>query len=148
MRSQRKGEGSRELVAGRIEELRRLEAAERALADAYVAFARASEGGGRFLHLSERRQKLAALLAERIVALGGVPDVEPDDQWIIGRAGELETIVFAEQAAQRTYHDHLLDLDPETMVIVRDRVLPDHEAALEALTGEGGLMQQGWEQST
>src|SRR6478609_7722511 len=107
------------LVAGRIEELRRLEAAERALADAFVAFARSSEGGARLLHLAERRWRLAERLAERIVALGGEPQVDPDDIWIIGKPDELATIIYAEQSAQRTYHDHLLDLDPETMALVR-----------------------------
>ncbi|HEX8953984.1 MAG TPA: hypothetical protein VF997_23550 [Polyangia bacterium] len=94
------------------------------------------------MHLAERHREIAALLGARIVALGGQPDSEPDDAWIIGRPDELETIVYAEQAAQRTYHDHLLDLDPETMLLVRDRVLPAHEDTLEALTGERGLMMQ------
>ncbi|HEX6836230.1 MAG TPA: hypothetical protein VF334_06630 [Polyangia bacterium] len=88
------------------------------------------------LHLAERHFELAALLGRRITALGGRPEVEPDDQWIIGPPEEFDTIVYAEQAAVRTYHDHLLDLDPETMLLVRDRILPAHEDTLEALTGE------------
>jgi hypothetical protein len=143
--AERKGEGMPGLAAGRIEELRRLEAAERALADAFVAYARAAEGGGRLLHLSERHRRSAELLAGRIVALGGQPDIEPDDIWIIGPPDKLETIVYAEQAAQRTYHDHLLDMDPETMALVRDRILPEHEDTLALLTGERGLMQQSLE---
>src|SRR5437868_3813033 len=120
------------LVAGRLEELKRLEAAERALADAFVDFARSAESGGRLLYLAERHRQIAALLlAERIVALGGQPDLDADDAWIIGRTDELDTIVYAEQAAQRTYHDHLVDFDPETMQLVRDRVLPEHEDTLE-----------------
>src|SRR5262249_39850552 len=51
-----KGEGMPGLEAGRIEELRRLEASERALADAFIAYARTAEGGGRLLHLSERHR--------------------------------------------------------------------------------------------
>src|SRR4051812_27711864 len=143
--AERKGEGMPGLVAGRIEELRRLEAAERALADAFVAYARAAEGGAQLLHLAERRWRIAELLAARITALGGQPEVDADDIWIIGAPDKLETIIYAEQAAQRTYHDHLLDLDPETMALVRDRILPEHEDTLEALTGERGLMQQSME---
>jgi hypothetical protein len=140
-----KGEGMPGLAAGRIEELRRLEASERALAEAFVAYARAAEGGGRLLHLSERHRHISELLAQRIVALGGQPDVDPDDIWIIGDPGELRTILYAEKAAQRTYHDHLLDMDPETQALVRERILPDHEDTLEVLTGERGLMQQSLE---
>lgn len=136
LNEERKGEGAREVVAGRVAELRKLEAAERALADALCAFARSAAGGGQMLHLAERHFELAALLGQRIVALGGKPEADPDDQWIIGRPEELDTIVYAEQAAVRTYHDHLLDLDPETMHLVRDRILPAHEDTLEALTGE------------
>ncbi len=136
LNEERKGGGARDLLAGRVEELRRLEASERALADAFCAYARSAPGGGQLLHLAERHTNIAALLAERIVALGGRPEVEPDDIWIIGPPEERQTIVFAEQAAQRTYHDHLLDLDPETMTLVRERVLPAHEDALQALTGE------------
>ena len=139
---ERKDEGMPGLVAGRIEELKRLEAAERALADAFVSFARGAERGGRLLYLAERHRQIAALLAARVVALGGEPDLYADDAWIIGPTDRLDTIIYAEQAAQRTYHDHLLDFDPETMKLVRDRVLPDHEDTLELLTGERGLMQQ------
>ena len=135
MNEEGKGEGSRELVAGRIEELRRLEASERALAEAICVYARSAAGGGQLLHLAERHYELATLLARRIEALGGAPDVEPDDLWIIGPPGELATIVYAEEAAQRTYHDHLLDLDPETIALVREHILPAHEDTLAALTG-------------
>jgi hypothetical protein len=138
---ERKDEGVRGLVAGRVEELKRLEASERALAEAFVAFAQAAEGGGRMLHLAERHRQIAALLAERIVALGGAPDLYADDLWIIGPPHELATIVYAEKSAQRTYHDHLLDFDHDTMLLMRDRILPEHERTLELLTGEPGLMQ-------
>ena len=142
MTAERKGEGMPGLVAGRIEELRRLEASERALAGAFVAYARTSEGGSRLLHLSERHREIAELLAARIDALGGESSVDADDLWIIGPPEKLETILYAEQAAQRTYHDHLLDMDPETRALVRGRILPDHEDTLEALASERGLMQQ------
>jgi hypothetical protein len=133
---ERKARGAPDLAAGRVEELRRLEAAERALADALLTYARAAPGGGQLLHLGERHVQIAKLLADRIVSLGGSPRVDADDQWLIGPPQARETIVFAEQAAQRTYHDHLLDMDPDTMVLIRDRVLPAHEATLQALTGE------------
>jgi hypothetical protein len=133
---ERKDEGAREVDAGRVAELRKLEASERALADALCAYARSAAGGGQMLHLAERHFGLAELLAQRIVALGGRAEVDADDLWIIGPPEELDTIVYAEQAAVRAYHDHLLDLDPETMLLVRDRILPAHEDTLEALTGE------------
>jgi hypothetical protein len=103
------------------------------------------------LHLAERHRRIAALLAERIVALGGVPDVDPDDQWILGPTHEYRTIRYAEESALRTYHDHLPDFDPETMRLVRDRILVEHEDTLALLTGERGISQpfaaNVWEQS-
>ena len=136
MYEERKEEGAPEVVTGRVAELRKLEAAERALADALCAYARSAPGGGQMFRLAERHRELATLLGERVKVLGGVPEVEPDDQWLIGKPEELETILFAVEAALRTFHDHLIDLDHETMVMVRDRVLPTHEETLAALTGE------------
>jgi hypothetical protein len=131
---ERNGEGTRGLVAGRVEELKRLEASERGLAEAFVAFARAATGGGRMLHLAERHRSIAERLADRIVALGGQPDPYSDDLWIMGPTDEIETILYAEQAALRTYHDHLLDFDGDTMRLLRDRILPEHEETLALLT--------------
>jgi hypothetical protein len=143
--TERKDEGSQELAAGRIEELRRLEAAERALADALLTYARACEGGSKLLHFAERHREHSRLLAERIRAMGGPVDVDPDDAWIMGDPRDIKTISFAEQAALRTYHDHMIDMDPETQRLVRDRILPDHEDILEVLTGERGYMAQSLE---
>jgi hypothetical protein len=137
-----KFEGSPMVVSGRVEELRHLEAGERALADAWTEYANGIEGGNRYLNIAEGHRRHAALLATRIVDMGGRPEIEPDDQWILGPTDELATLVLAEQAAQRTYHDHLLDFDPVTMRLVRDRILPDHEDAVELLTGERGLVMQ------
>jgi hypothetical protein len=142
---ERNDQGARGLVAGRVEELKGLEASERGLAEAFVAFARAATGGGRMLHLAERHRSIAELLAERIVSLGGEPDPYPDDLWIIGPTDEIETILYAEQAALRTYHDHLLDFDGETMRLVRDRILPDHDNTLELLTNWRDALAPGME---
>jgi hypothetical protein len=131
------------VVTGRVEELRHLEACERALADAFTEYANSIRGGTRYLNVAENLRRHAVLVATRIIELGGRPEIEPDDQWILGPTDELGTLVLAEEMAQRTYHDHLLDFDPITMQLVRDRILPDHEAALELLTGEGGLMAHG-----
>jgi hypothetical protein len=149
---ERKIEGAPDLVLGRIEELRRLEAGERALADALGDYARAAKGGGQLLHLADRHRQIAAQLAVRIVALGGQPAVDPDDQWILGPTHELRTIRYAEESALRTYHDHLADFDPETMALVRDRILVEHEDTLALLTGgDEGVSQpfasNVWEQS-
>jgi hypothetical protein len=130
---QRKTEGARGLAAGRIEELRRLEAAERGLAYAFLEFVRAAGRDGRLSQLAERHRHTSELLAGRLVELGGEAYVDADDQWIVGPTDRLDTIVFAEQSARRTYHDHLLDLDPDTMRLVRERVLPVHEETLELL---------------
>ena len=138
MTAERNFEGAHEVAAGRIEELRRLEAAERALAEALATYFRGRAGGAAQLHLAERYRAHAALLAARIHELGGELDVDSDDVWIMGDPREPKTILYAVQAAQRTYHDHLLDLDPQTMHLVRDRILPDHDAVLAALTGDAG----------
>src|SRR5215471_17950887 len=97
--AEEKREGMPDLVGGRIEELKRLEASERALANAFIAYARVAQGGARLLHLSEGHREIASLLATRIAALGGEPHVDADDAWIIGSPHKLETIVYAEQAA-------------------------------------------------
>jgi hypothetical protein len=123
------------VVAGRIAELRRLEACERGLADAYAVYGRRARDP-RWVTLRERHLAHAAILALRVRELGGAPAGDSDDEWIMGTARELSTIVFAEHAALRTYHDHLLDLDPESMTLVRERILPSHERTLGELTGE------------
>jgi hypothetical protein len=126
-------EGTTGLIAGRIEELRHLEAAERALTKAFAEYARAAGRDGRLLHLAEQHRRTVELLAERLTELGGEAYIEPDDQWIVGPTDRLDTIVFAEESARRTYHDHLLDLDPVTMRLVRERILPVHEETLAIL---------------
>ena len=136
MSDQRKGEGMPGLVAGRVEELRRLEACERALAESFYTYALTAAGGARLLHLGERHKGIAALLAKRLGELGGRPDVDPDDLWIIGSPRKLETLLFAEETALRTYRDHLVDLDLETRALVQERILPDHARTLELLIGE------------
>ncbi len=142
MEAEGKGEGSPEVAAGRVEELKRLEAAEQALADALTTYARACEGGARLLHFAERHRNHAALLAKRLAELGAHTLEFPDDIWIIGDPTQRHTIVVAEQMAARTYHDHLLDMDAKTKELVRDRILPEHEDVLEALTGERGYLEQ------
>jgi len=129
-------------VAGRVEELRRLEAAERALGDAFADYARATTGGARLLYIAERHHRHAELLAERIRQLGGRPEVDPDDVWILGPTRDLQTLINAERQAHRTFHDHLVDLDPETRQLVRNRILPEHEQTLDELTGEPHAPQE------
>ena len=136
MEAEGKPEGARWVVTVRTEELRLFEACERALAGAYAEYARAAVGGARFLHVVDRHRRHAERLAARIAQLGGDPRVEPDDLWIMGPTDELATLVLAEHQAERTYRDHLLDFDPESMMMVRDQILPEHERTLEELTGE------------
>ncbi len=133
MIGERKNEGAPGLVTGRIEELRHLEAAERGLAKAFGEYTRAAGHDGRLLHLAEQHRRTADLLARRLGELGGEAYADPDDQWILGPTDRLETILFAEQSARRTYHDHLLDLDPDTMHLVRERILPVHDETLALL---------------
>jgi hypothetical protein len=133
---ERKGEGQPTVAKGRLEELKHLEAGERALAAAYVEHAHGAEAVARFLRLGERHRQHAAILAERIVALGGAPKAEPDDYWILGDIADEATLIEAEQNALHAYHDHLLDFDPETMQLIRDRIIHEHENALDELTEE------------
>src|SRR5262245_7301558 len=123
MEGDRKAEGSYPLAAGRLEELRRLEASERALADAFTSYARAAPGGSRLLHHAARHRQHAEILAERLRQLGGEPAQYPDDIWIVGPSDHLDTLLFAEQKAHLTYRDHMMDFDPDTMRLVRDRIL-------------------------
>jgi hypothetical protein len=128
-------------VMGRIEELRRLEACERGLADAYATYGEMARRDRRWVSLRERHLGHAAMLALRIRELGGEPNDNSDDEWILGSPRELATMVFAEHAALRTYHDHLLDLDPESLAMVRERILPAHERTLAELAGDEDVMQ-------
>jgi hypothetical protein len=129
-------------VAGRIEELRRLEACERGLIEAYAAYGRQARGDTRWVSLRERNLGHAALLARRIRELGGALREDSDDEWIVGSPRALATLVEAEHKARRTYHDHLTDLDPETMALVRERILPAHEQTLAQLLGERDLAME------
>jgi len=124
------------VVAGRIAELQRLAACERGLAEAYATYGLRGRRDLRWVALRERHLGHAAILAMRVRELGGEPTDDSDDEWIIGSPSDLSTIVFAEHAALRTYHDHLLDLDPESMTLVRERILPSHEQTLAELVGE------------
>jgi hypothetical protein len=124
---------------GRIVELQRLEACERGLADAYAEYGLAARGDTRWVSLRESHLGHAALLARRIRELGGEPKLDGDDEWILGSPRRLSTLVIAENTAQRTYHDHLTDLDPESLALVRERILPGHERSLAQLVGEPDL---------
>lgn len=136
MDAERKHEGSHELVAGRIAELRHLEAGERGLAEAYNAYAHHADGATRFLGIAARHLEHAALLAARIEQLGGHPALDAEDYWILRPPTELAALIDAEHTAHRGYHDHLLDLDPDSMRLVRERILAEHEDTLAQLTGE------------
>jgi hypothetical protein len=142
---ERKVEGPSGVVAGRIEELRRFEAAERALAEAYSVYCYVNPGGTRYLGLMQRRRGLATLLAERIGQLGGRHAEFSDDCWISGSPKELATLIEAERVAHRTYHDHLEDFDPDTQRLVRDRILAEHEDTIEALDRDSGRMPESLE---
>jgi hypothetical protein len=144
---EQKPEHRPELTAGRVEELRRLEALERGLAQALTDYARSLTGGGALLHLAARSQRHAVLLAQRISALGGHPHIDPDDLWIVGLADRKQNVIFAVETALRTYHDHLLDFDLDTRVVVRHQILPDHEDTLARLSGESGWVLDAMESS-
>jgi hypothetical protein len=121
---------------GRIDELRRLEACERGLADAWAEFGLGARGDTRWIAVRQLHLGHAALLAGRIRELGAEPKQDGDDEWILGSPRNLSTLVIAENSAMRTYHDHLGDLDLETLALVRDRILPAQEQTLGQLVGE------------
>jgi hypothetical protein len=125
------------VVSGRIVELQRLEACERGLADAYCTYAHGFRGAPTpWLTLAERHRSHACILAARVRELGGAALDESDDEWVMGDAHQLRTLIFAEQIALRTYHDHLLDLDQETIALLRESILPSQEEILATLVGE------------
>jgi hypothetical protein len=136
MPSQENFERPRMVVGGRIAELNRLAACERGLADAYAEYAAHTHGGSRWLELAERHNAHANILALRVRDMGGEPSDDSEDEWVIGDADDLSTLLYAEHKALRTYHDHLLDLDPESMTLIRERILPAHEQILAELVGE------------
>jgi hypothetical protein len=131
------------VVTGRIVELQRLQACERGLAEAYTTFARSLSGGTRWLELAARHREHAERIGLRIIALGGAPSDWSDDEWLMGPADRLSTLVYAEHMALRTYHDHLLDLDAASLGMVREHILPEHERSLEELVGVRDLVS--WE---
>jgi hypothetical protein len=107
-----------------VEELVRLERCERGLSEAYVR-AGLVEEAALHRHHSE-------LLRARIEALGGEVAEDPDDDWLWRRAAGDEALRLAEHESIAIYHDHLIDFDPETRAVVRDRILPEHERLLAA----------------
>jgi hypothetical protein len=125
-------------VAVRAEELRRLERCERALAETYRRQARGSERPDeewrQLQRIAARYFAHAQLLGERLLALGGCPDLGGDDQWILGDPGERETLARAERLALATYHDHLIDHDEETRELISEVILPGHRQSLGYLT--------------
>jgi hypothetical protein len=145
MASQGNSERPQMVVSGRILELKRLQACERALGEAFTTFARERPGGARCLEFAVRHREHARLLGVRIAELGGSQasqDVS-DDEWLMGPPDQLSTLVYAEHMALRTYHDHLQDLDPASLVLVREHILPGHERTLQELVGERDLVS--WE---
>lgn len=136
MTKQRKAEPAYVVGGGRIEELKGLEAGERALAEAWMQFACARADRWELRRVAELHRRHSVQLAWRIEALGGEPAYEPNDQWITNRPLTLQSLVAAEEQARLTYHDHLLDLDPESIELVRNRVLPEQERLVQELTGE------------
>ena len=103
----------------RVEELRRLEMCERALA---AAFRRA-----RLPELAMGSERLAAELRARLESLGGTAGAGTDDAWLMGRLADASRLALA------TYHDHLGDFDPITSALFRDQCIPHHRAALAQL---------------
>lgn len=136
MTKYRKSQPAYVVGGGRIEELRRLEAGERALADAWMRFAGEKAERWELRRIAELHRRHSVQLAWRIDALGGEVMLDPDDQWISNRPLSRESLQVAEETARLTYHDHLLDLDPESIELVRNRILPEHERMLQELTGE------------
>jgi hypothetical protein len=124
------------LVDGQVVELQHLEACERGLADAYDIYQRRAEHGPGLGHLADIHRRHARWLAGRLEALGGQPLPETDNEWLGGPADQLRSLVVAEHAAARTYHDHLGDFDVETLNLIRDRILPEQEELLSDLIGE------------
>jgi hypothetical protein len=118
---------------GRVGELRRLEASERALAALYRRQARLRPGAVYLVRLALLMLEHAALLRGQLLRLGVEPLDERDDQWIRGPIDDWETLRRAQYAAKATYHDHLLDHDPEIARLLRDVILRGHTEALDEL---------------
>jgi hypothetical protein len=117
---------------GRIEELRRFERSERALADVYRYHSLDLPGGEETVQrLAREHLAHAALLRARIEALGHRAHPGADDSWI--RGDDLTSLQWSEQISLATYHDHLLDFDDATTEAIRELIIPDHAHALELL---------------
>jgi hypothetical protein len=116
----------------RLLELRHLERCERGLAAAY----RAAHGlpgipDSQLSQLERKHLEHAALLRERILALGGTTDKDDEDVWVTGH--DARALRYGEQRSISTYHDHLLDMDRATVEAVREFILPEHADALAML---------------
>jgi len=123
----------------RIEELRRLEMCERALADAYRRLARRRSGNESVvLHsIATLSEKHAQLLRDRVERLGGHCDPETDEAWLVG-----DCLSDAENLAVATYHDHMGDHDDDTMALIRDQILPHHRAARDYLERDSPAVRE------
>jgi hypothetical protein len=127
----------------RLEELRDLEASERALGLLYLRYSTRATRRRQWLQRMARQQLIhAQLLRARRTDLGAPPDEDPllvsfDDPWIRGTPDDPETLLRSLYAAVASYHDHLIDHDPETATLMRERILLDHEQALAELEQDG-----------
>ncbi len=117
----------------RLSELKHLEQCERALADAYRFHPPLPAGLAEheLLLIAKHHLEHAAMLRGRIVALGGVPNEEPDDFWLTGF--DVTALLRAERASLASYHDHLTDMDSATARLVQDFVMNDHAWAMALL---------------
>lgn len=115
-----------------VEELKHLEACERALAESYRRQPLVPGISSRdLMAIAAQHIEHAAILRGRLVALGGVPIELPDDAWLEGTDGA--ALIAAERSALATYHDHLTDLDPATARVVRACILREHALTLALL---------------
>ena len=141
---EREDEASRQALQIKITELREFERCERALAMAYRrrAWSRRKLAGldGRQLErIALRHFEHAALLRGRLTVLGGQSSGETDDAWLSGT--DEGALGRAEERSLAVYHDHLTDLDESSARLIELFILPDHQEALAALSGEAAPLE-------
>jgi hypothetical protein len=123
---------TRQALHVRMRELRHLERCERGLAEAYRQ-ARGLPGipDHQLGELARRHLAHAEILRDRLLAMGGIPEPEPEDMWVTG--SDAAALRLAEHTSMAVYHDHLLDFDVETASLMQRAILPDHAEALALL---------------